>query len=120
MKPPGRLAASSGVADPLPAPSPDPSLHEVERLPALGGAELVRARGRGLAAPALVAGERRIEPLPEAPLGRVPGEWSASYVVPAEAARGALALEWPGGATVKLPAAPPRRVPRLGLAAPPW
>src|SRR5689334_12868239 len=120
MKPPGRLAASAGVAEPLPAPSTEPSVHEVERLPALGGAELVRARGLGPAAPLLAAGERRIEPLPEAPLGLPAGEWSASYVVPAEAAGGVLALGWPDGSRVELPAAPPRRAPRLGLAAPPW
>src|SRR3954468_23886247 len=96
-----------GVAEPLRAPSTDPSVHEVERLPALGGAELVRARGSGPVPPTLLAGERRREPLPEAPLGRAPGEWSASYVVPAEAV--AAALEWPDGPRLALPPAAPRR-----------
>src|SRR3954451_5866902 len=109
------------VAQPLPAPFTGPSLHEIERLPALGGAELVRARGHGAAPPPLLlAGARRIEPLHEAASTLVAGEWSASYVVPAEAAGLAAALEWPDGARGALPAPAPRRAPRLVLApAPP-
>jgi hypothetical protein len=88
------------------APDVDPtrSVDAVERLPALGGAELVRVRGRGDAGPpALAAGERRLQPLADGPLGREPGTWSASFVLPSDAAGEPAWLEWPGGPRLALP-----------------
>jgi hypothetical protein len=99
---PSRAVAAAPVSPGVAPANPSPAVAAVERLPALGGAELVRARGVGPAPPALTVGEQRVEPLADGPLGRETGRWSASFVVPAELVGEKAWLEWPGGPRIAL------------------
>jgi hypothetical protein len=112
--PPVRLAAwRADVAEAQPSFPAAPVPEAVERLPALGGAQLVRVRGRrpSGAAPAsppvLVVGEQRFESLAEPLVGRDRAAFGGTYVVGAEAVGRPAWLEWPDGERIPLPAEEP-------------
>jgi hypothetical protein len=91
-------------------------IEAVEWLPSGAGAALLRVRGRFAegagpsSPPALVAGERRFESLPDTRSGGEPGSWRGSYVVPASLQGAPLTLAWPDGSVAAVPMPSPEPV----------